>query len=229
MRTSEDAGITDNKIVSIHTNDRSPRMFGSYYVQNMKTFISAFVSQSTNVIRKIVESMLLAIISIAFGIVGYVCGGANKSGPEFLVTQKHGKRKEMIFVPLLITVAAKTFNHLFACLGPEGYGNCAPTLNESEKISVLLDCPNASWEEFGAVDYDNLCTNSITADKDNLEFHQNSKNITEADLNDENEINSAPSSSEMKSIMKSVRSYLDSYSNCEMNNKMDDIEQLETI
>ncbi|GFV23595.1 hypothetical protein TNCV_1717161 [Trichonephila clavipes] len=45
-------------------------------------------------------------------------GGANKSGPEFLVTQKHSKRKEMIFVPLLITVAAKTFNHLFACLGP---------------------------------------------------------------------------------------------------------------
>ncbi|GFV06318.1 hypothetical protein TNCV_2229541 [Trichonephila clavipes] len=79
------------------------------------------------------------------------------------------------------------------------------------------------------VDYDNLCTTPITADKDNLEFHQSSKNITEADLNDENEMNNAPSSSEMKSIMKSVRSYLDSYSNCEMNNKMDDIEQLETI
>ncbi|GFV06356.1 hypothetical protein TNCV_1528801 [Trichonephila clavipes] len=148
-------------------------------------------------------------------------GGANKSGPEFLVTQKHSKRKEMIFVPLLITVAAKTFNHLFACLGP---GQQA-----EEKISVLLDCPNASWEEFGAVDYDNLCTTLITADKDNLEFHQGSQNITEADLNDKNEMNNAPSSSEMKSIMKSVRSYLDSYSYCEMNNKMDDIEQLETI
>ncbi|GFU19554.1 hypothetical protein TNCV_21291 [Trichonephila clavipes] len=34
-----------------------------------------------------------------------------------------------------------------------------------------------------------------------------------------------PTSSEMENIMKSTRSYLDSYSNGEMNNKMDDIEQ----
>ncbi|GFW83078.1 hypothetical protein TNCV_4605051 [Trichonephila clavipes] len=46
--------------------------------KNMKTFISAVVSQSTNVIRKIVESMLLAIISIAFGIIEYVCLSSGK-------------------------------------------------------------------------------------------------------------------------------------------------------
>ncbi|GFX23826.1 hypothetical protein TNCV_1788571 [Trichonephila clavipes] len=48
------------------------------------------------------------------------------------------------------------------------------------------------------------------------------------DSDDENKMNNAahvPTSSEMKNAMKSFRSYLDAYSNGEMKNKMDDIEQ----
>ncbi|GFW11376.1 hypothetical protein TNCV_3808961 [Trichonephila clavipes] len=48
------------------------------------------------------------------------------------------------------------------------------------------------------------------------------KNIIDADSNDKNETNKdapAPSSSEMRNIMKSMRSYLDSHSNGEINNK----------
>ncbi|GFT38554.1 hypothetical protein TNCV_2748291 [Trichonephila clavipes] len=54
------------------------------------------------------------------------------------------------------------------------------------------------------------------------------KNIIDADSDDENGINYAalvPTLSEMRNVMKSMRSYLDAHSNGEMNNKMDDIEQ----
>ncbi|GFT91218.1 uncharacterized protein TNCV_4044491 [Trichonephila clavipes] len=62
------------------------------------------------------------------------------------------------------------------------------------------------------------------ADKNILEFVQSSKNIIDADSDDEK---AAPvsTSSEMRNIMKSMHSFLDAHSNGEMNNKMDDIEQ----
>ncbi|GFU75463.1 hypothetical protein TNCV_2861791 [Trichonephila clavipes] len=50
------------------------------------------------------------------------------------------------------------------------------------------------------------------SDKDILELAQSSKNIIETDSDDENEMNNAapvPTSSEMRNIMKSMRSYLD--------------------
>ncbi|GFV23593.1 hypothetical protein TNCV_1717141 [Trichonephila clavipes] len=43
------------------------------YLINDLFLLQQSFAQSTNVIRKIVESMLLAIISIAFGIIEYVC------------------------------------------------------------------------------------------------------------------------------------------------------------
>ncbi|GFW72554.1 uncharacterized protein TNCV_3797821 [Trichonephila clavipes] len=54
------------------------------------------------------------------------------------------------------------------------------------------------------------------------------KNIFDADSNGENEMTKAasvPVSSEMRNIMKFMRSYLDAHFNAEMNNKMDYIEQ----
>ncbi|GFV09891.1 hypothetical protein TNCV_2318211 [Trichonephila clavipes] len=62
-----------------------------------------------------------------------------------------------------------------------------------------------------------------------LEFVQRSKNIIDANSDEQNEMNntaSVPTSSEVKKVMKSMRSYLDTHSNGEMNNKMDDIEQI---
>ncbi|GFU17218.1 DDE-1 domain-containing protein [Trichonephila clavipes] len=97
-----------------------------------------------------------------------------------------------------------------------------------QKIPAVLDCPIVLWEEFNAVDDDNVCPAPIMADKDILEFVQSSKTIFDADFNDENQMNNAapvPTSYEMMNIMKSMRSYLDVHSNDEMNNKMDDIEQ----
>ncbi|GFX20185.1 uncharacterized protein TNCV_1437451 [Trichonephila clavipes] len=58
--------------------------------------------------------------------------------------------------------------------------------------------------------------------KDILEFVQCSKNIIDADCGNENEMKytaPVPKWSEMRNIMKSMRSYLDSHSNGEMNNK----------
>ncbi|GFU26283.1 hypothetical protein TNCV_1791961 [Trichonephila clavipes] len=69
---------------------------------------------------------------------------------------------------------------------------------------------------------------SIMADKVILEFVKSSKNITEADSDDENEKNNAtsvPTASVMKTIIISMRSYLNVHSNAKMNNKMNDIEQ----
>ncbi|GFU70374.1 hypothetical protein TNCV_2916371 [Trichonephila clavipes] len=58
----------------------------------------------------------------------------------------------------------------------------------SEKVSVLLDCPTVSSEDFVAVDNGNVGTVLIMADKDSLEFIQSSKNI-DVDSDTENEIN----------------------------------------
>ncbi|GFV47925.1 hypothetical protein TNCV_3043971 [Trichonephila clavipes] len=61
------------------------------------------------------------------------------------------------------------------------------------------------------------------ADKDFLELVQSSKNS-----DGENEMNDAasvPKSSEMRNIMKSMRSYLDAHSHEEMNDKMYDTER----
>ncbi|GFV73932.1 uncharacterized protein TNCV_2641961 [Trichonephila clavipes] len=82
-------------------------------------------------------------------------------------------------------------------------------------------------EEFVAVVNDNVCTATIMAGKDILQFVQSSKNFIDVDSDDESEMNNAapvPTSSEMRNIMKSMCSYLDTNSSGEMNNKMDDIE-----
>ncbi|GFS72473.1 hypothetical protein TNCV_2116201 [Trichonephila clavipes] len=68
-----------------------------------------------------------------------------------------------------------------------------------------MNCPTAAWEEFAAVDDDNLYTALIMADKDTLKFVQSSKNINDVDTDDENEMNKATPVSmpfEMRNIMK---------------------------
>ncbi|GFW33815.1 hypothetical protein TNCV_3589001 [Trichonephila clavipes] len=90
-----------------------------------------------------------------------------------------------------------------------------------------LNYHSVSSEEFVAVG-DAVGTAPIMADKGILEFLQSSKNIIDADSDDEKEMNNAapvPTSSEMRNVMKNMFSYLDAHSKNEMNNKMDDIEQ----
>ncbi|GFY03379.1 SCAN domain-containing protein 3 [Trichonephila clavipes] len=76
------------------------------------------------------------------------------------------------------------------------------------KVYVLLDCPTISSEEFAAVDDDNVCTASITAGKDILEFVQRSKNIIGADSDDENKMNKvapAPTSAERSFALNFIK------------------------
>ncbi|GFW75093.1 uncharacterized protein TNCV_447981 [Trichonephila clavipes] len=97
-----------------------------------------------------------------------------------------------------------------------------------EKICAILYCPAISSEKFVAVDHENLRTTSAMADKGIWSLFKAQKDIIDVDSDDENEINNAPhvpTSSEIKNIRKSVRSYLDAHSNGEMNNKLDDVEQ----
>ncbi|GFT56487.1 hypothetical protein TNCV_2334461 [Trichonephila clavipes] len=99
-------------------------------------------------------------------------------------------------------------------------------------MSLLLDCPTASSEKFVAVDGDTRRITPIMADKDILEFVQSSKNIINADSEDENEMNNAvpiPTSSNMRNDRKSKCSCLYVHSNGGMNNKMKDIEQLSKV
>ncbi|GFT28768.1 hypothetical protein TNCV_3584951 [Trichonephila clavipes] len=83
-----------------------------------------------------------------------------------------------------------------------------PSGNEQiPKTAAGLDCPIVLSEEFVAVDDDNVYSD------------------------DENETNNEapiPESSEMRNIMKGMRSYLDAHSNGEINNKMDDIERIDS-
>ncbi|GFV36642.1 hypothetical protein TNCV_1033181 [Trichonephila clavipes] len=95
------------------------------------------------------------------------------------------------------------------------------------KAFVFLDCPHRIIGRIRFIEDDNVCTAPIIADKDTLEFVQSSKNIIDADFNNENEMNNAapvPTSSKILNVMKSRRSYLDAHTNGEVNNKMDDIE-----
>ncbi|GFW77299.1 hypothetical protein TNCV_924151 [Trichonephila clavipes] len=68
------------------------------------------------------------------------------------------------------------------------------------------------------------------ADKDILEFVQSSKNIIDADSDDENEMNNAApvlTSSETMNTIKNIHSYLDAHSSGKMNNKINAIEQFD--
>ncbi|GFU73265.1 hypothetical protein TNCV_167481 [Trichonephila clavipes] len=101
-------------------------------------------------------------------------------------------------------------------------------MNKIRKTLAGLHCPIVLSEEFIAIDDDNACTSPIMAEKDILEFVQSSKNIIDADSDEENEMNNATpvhTSSEMRSIIKSLRSYLDAHCNREMDNKMHGFEQ----
>ncbi|GFX51580.1 DDE-1 domain-containing protein [Trichonephila clavipes] len=84
------------------------------------------------------------------------------------------------------------------------------------------------WEEFVAVDDDNVYTAPNMTHKDILKFVQSSKSIIDTDSEDENEMNNAapvPMSFKMRNILKSRRNYLDTHSNYEVNKKMDKIAQ----
>ncbi|GFW37354.1 hypothetical protein TNCV_4498451 [Trichonephila clavipes] len=90
-------------------------------------------------------------------------------------------------------------------------------MNKVRKTHARLECPTVSSKEFVAVD---VCTAPSL-----LEFVQSSKNIIDTDFDDVNEMNNAapvPTSSEMRNVMKNMRSYLDTHSNDEMNNKIVD-------
>ncbi|GFU76977.1 hypothetical protein TNCV_4521331 [Trichonephila clavipes] len=110
---------------------------------------------------------------------------------------------------------------------PEKWWISLLEINKIPKTPARLDCVTVSSEEFDAVADDKVCTALIMTHKDILEFVQSSKNIIDADSDDENEMNNAapvPTSSEIKNIMESMRSYLDTHSNGEMKNKIDAIE-----
>ncbi|GFU73262.1 hypothetical protein TNCV_167451 [Trichonephila clavipes] len=69
-------------------------------------------------------------------------------------------------------------------------------LNRQYVTKGVRLCITVPSEEFIAVDNDNVCVTPIMAEKDILEFVQSSKNIIDAESNDENEmINAAPHSS----------------------------------
>ncbi|GFT38713.1 hypothetical protein TNCV_1499001 [Trichonephila clavipes] len=70
------------------------------------------------------------------------------------------------------------------------YKSAAP-LEIKIMFSVLLDGPIVSSEVFVAADDDNKCTGPIIADNEILEFIQSSKNITDANSDDGNEMNNA--------------------------------------
>ncbi|GFU82739.1 hypothetical protein TNCV_265361 [Trichonephila clavipes] len=97
------------------------------------------------------------------------------------------------------------------------------------KVSVLLDFSTVLSKEFAVVDDDIMYVKpQIWQIKTFVEFVQSSKNIVITDSDDEYEMNNAatvPMSSEMRNIMKIMRSYFDVCSDGKMNNKMDDIGQ----
>ncbi|GFV19173.1 hypothetical protein TNCV_3223911 [Trichonephila clavipes] len=84
-----------------------------------------------------------------------------------------------------------------------------------EKVSVLLYCSTVSWEEFIAVDDNNVCTAPILWQRYFGDCTNLKNTIGGEDSVDENEMNiTAPvsTSSEMRNVMKSLRRYIDAHS-----------------
>ncbi|GFW13786.1 hypothetical protein TNCV_1670021 [Trichonephila clavipes] len=61
----------------------------------------------------------------------------------------------------------------------------------NEQSTESTSHTGSSLEEFVVVDDDYVCTSTIMADKDILESVQSSKNVIDADYDDENETNNA--------------------------------------
>ncbi|GFU58206.1 hypothetical protein TNCV_697161 [Trichonephila clavipes] len=90
-------------------------------------------------------------------------------------------------------------------------------MNKIQKTPFGLNCLTESLEELVAVDDDDVCSTTITRDKE-ISDVQSTKNIIDADSDDKNEINNAaslsiPTSSKISNNMKSMRSYLDAHPN----------------
>ncbi|GFS62684.1 hypothetical protein TNCV_3737271 [Trichonephila clavipes] len=92
-------------------------------------------------------------------------------------------------------------------------------MNKIRKTSAGFDCSIVLSEEFIAIYDDNACTAPIRAKKNILKFVLSLKNIIDEDYNGGNVMNIVPvsTSSEMRNAMKSLRSYLDTHSNGEIN------------
>ncbi|GFX12928.1 hypothetical protein TNCV_3659241 [Trichonephila clavipes] len=112
-------------------------------------------------------------------------------------------------------------NHIYCCL------------NDGRNLSlggmVHAQCVEekraAADRHPGGYSSTNLSGGHPELSQTSLEFVQSSKNIIDADSEDENEMHKAasvPTSSEII-MMKNMRRYLDAHSNGEMDNKMDDI------
>ncbi|GFU79135.1 hypothetical protein TNCV_2136581 [Trichonephila clavipes] len=105
-------------------------------------------------------------------------------------------------------------------------------MHKIRKSPTGSDCLIVLSEEFIAVSNGYVCAAPLMEDKGILELVQRSKNIIDADSDDEKGMNNAvcvSTSSEMRNVMTSMHFYLDIHSNGEKNNKVDDTEHLLTI
>ncbi|GFV42774.1 hypothetical protein TNCV_841291 [Trichonephila clavipes] len=90
-------------------------------------------------------------------------------------------------------------------------------LNPEPVVCMRDKLPLSFW-------VDNVCTAPIKTDKDISELVQISENTIDADSNDENEMYNAANintSFEMRHIVKSMRGYLVTYFNGDMNDKVE--------
>ncbi|GFV52984.1 hypothetical protein TNCV_2876501 [Trichonephila clavipes] len=90
---------------------------------------------------------------------------------------------------------------------------CAP---RGQPCSAVILNPAVSLSLPEHLDDDIVCIASIMSDKDIFEFVQSLKNIIDAYFDDEIEMNNVapvPTSSEMRSIMEGMRSFLGAHSN----------------
>ncbi|GFW60780.1 hypothetical protein TNCV_2672011 [Trichonephila clavipes] len=64
-------------------------------------------------------------------------------------------------------------------------------MSKIRKTQAGLACPIVLLKKFVSVDDYNACTDPIISNRDALKFFESSKNIIDADFDDENEMNNA--------------------------------------
>ncbi|GFT21378.1 hypothetical protein TNCV_3816561 [Trichonephila clavipes] len=152
---------------------------------------------------------LLRFVNVSF------CNERQLNDNLKIILQSYGVDKYLPFVPVAIDMVLGGSNSLL--LGAITKPCCFVI---PQKIPARSSYPITLSEEFIELDDYKRCYTPIGAGKNILEFVQSSKNIIDADFNDENEMNNAApilTSSEMRIARKIMRSYLDAHSNGEMN------------
>ncbi|GFU59987.1 hypothetical protein TNCV_3237731 [Trichonephila clavipes] len=151
--------------------------------------VRALVPQKFSVEEELMHVKHVEVKSPHVGVMWKFVRGVISSGPPAVLTG------EGIKLPCVFEAVREIYRNIFGFASKEKVDRfrseiqlAGHPLRGLRKTPAKLDCPIGSSEEYIEVEDDNVCIALIMADKDILEFDLRSKNIINADSDNENEM-----------------------------------------